>query len=147
MADTIHTLSNQMGKMLAGLRTLFEEISQTKSLINTLGWEAPPGLDDIGLGTIDFTSFLAKLQAVLDSSKEELEDEVLMAQRIAELSIALKEFVDTIFQLADTLPSKLSGLGDYADRTNIKEEFPKRMFNFWTTTYLSGYSPPIFSIF
>ena len=147
MADTIHTLSSQMGKMLAGLRTLFEEISQTKSLINTMGWEAPPGLDDIGLGTIDFTSFLAKLQAVLDSSKEELEDEILMAQRIAELSIALKEFVETIFQLAETLPSKLSGLGDYADRTNIKEEFPKRMFNFWATTYLSGYSPQIFAIF
>ncbi|HET9278256.1 MAG TPA: hypothetical protein VFN95_08705, partial [Flavitalea sp.] len=147
MPDTIHTLSSHMGKLLGGLRTLFEEISQTKSLINTLGWEAPPGLDDIGLGTIDFTSFLEKLRIVLDSSKEELEDEILMAARIAELSIALKEFVETIFQLADTLPSKLSGLGDYADRTNIKDEFPKRMFNFWTTTYLSGYSPPTFALF
>ena len=68
MPDTIHTLSSHMGKMLGGLRTLFEEISQTKSLINTLGWEAPPGLDDIGLGTIDFTSFLEKLSIVLDSS-------------------------------------------------------------------------------
>ena len=147
MPNTIHTVSSQMGKMLAGLRTLFQEISETKNLINTLGWEAPPGLDDIGLGTIDFSSFLSKLQAVLDSSKTELEDEVLMAQRIAELSIALKEFVETIFQLADTLPGKLSSLGDYADRTNIKGELPKRLFNFWATTYLSGYSPRIFSIF
>ena len=147
MPDTIHTLSSQMGKMLAGLRTLFQEISQTRSLINTLGWEAPPGLEDIGLGTLDFSAFLERLQIVLDSSKEELEDEILMAGRIAELSLALKDFVDTIFQLANTLPSKLSGFGDYADRTNIKDEFPVRMFNFWATTYLSGYSPPAFSIF
>ena len=147
MPDTLHTLSAQMGKLLAGLRTLFQEISQTRSLINTLGWETPPGLEDIGLGTVDFTSFLGKLQVVLDSSKEELEDEILMAGRIAELSIALKDFVETIIQLADTLPGQLSGFGDYAEKTNIKEEFPVRMFNYWATTYLSGYSPPIFSIF
>ncbi len=146
MADTIRTLSEQAGNLLVGLSTLFERIDQTEELLNTLGWAVPPGLDDIGLSALDFSELIEKLRTLLDSTEAEQNNELLMAERISELAVALAKVVRDVRQLASDLPANLAGFDDFVTRSGIVEEFPKRMFDFWVMTSIAGGSPLTFSI-
>jgi len=146
MANTIHSASIEIGKILAGLNKFLQEVSETRSLFRVLGWELPPGLEDIGLAGLDFSILSNKLKIILDASKQELDDEILMAKRIADLAVELRNVISTIQQFADNLPIQLSQFDDYVERTKIHKELPKRLFNFWLTTMLSGYSLPTFSL-
>jgi hypothetical protein len=147
MADTIRTFSEQLGKLLERLGATIRPVKQTEKLLNTLGWSLPPGLDDIGLATLDFSEVVTKLRTLLDSSKAEREDEVLMAQRVSELTIALANAVSSVRQFAIDLPTSITGFDDYISRSRIDKELPKRMFDFWVMTSMAGGSPLTFALF
>ena len=73
-------------------------------MINLLGWELPPGVDDIGLATLDISNFLEKLDTVLDATQEELDDEIAMLEKIGELIEAVNSLVQAIYTLSQTYP-------------------------------------------
>src|SRR6266545_5340833 len=147
MANTVTALTAEIGKLLALLKEASQGPAAAKALINFLGWQLPPGLDDIGLAVIDFSRFLEKLRIVLESSDAELEDEILMAERIADLTVEMGNLVKQIQDLADQLPTKLAGFGDYVSRTNIHKEFPRRVLDLMVTAYLADRSFLLFSGF
>ena len=147
MADTIRTFSEQLGKLLERLGATIRPVKQTEKLLNTLGWSLPPGLDDIGLAALDFSEVITRLRTLLDSSKAEREDEVLMAQRVSELTIALANAVSSVRQFATDLPTSITGFDDYISRSRIDKELPKRMFDFWVMTSMAGGSPLTFALF
>src|SRR6185503_20137427 len=103
MADTIRTLSENAGDLLIDLSSLFERVNQTRTLLNALGWAPPPGLDDIGLNALSFSDVIEKLRTLLDSTEAEQNDELLMAQRVAELTIAVATAVRDVSQFAADL--------------------------------------------
>ncbi len=146
MADTIRTIGEQAGKFFERLGATIRPINQTEKLLNSLGWSLPPGLDDIGLGALDFAEVVDKLRTLLDSSREERDDELLMAQRVTELTIALAEAAGRVRQFAADLPTNLSGFDDYISRSRIHEELPKRLFDFWVMTSMAGGAPLTFSL-
>lgn len=141
MANTLHTLTEEIGQVLAVLNNVVQLTSGSKAFINALGWELPPGVNDIGLSALDFTDFLEKLRVVIESSESEFEDEFVMAPRVAELGLAAGAMANRISDLAETLPVVLGGFGDYVDRTNIHKELPRRMFDFLLINQLSDRSP------
>ena len=146
MANTLNSLTVEIGTVLSALEEAVARSASTKAYINFLGWELPPGLDDIGLAGLDFAAFLEKLRIVTESSETEWEDEILMAPRIAELAIAASKLVQAIRQLAETLPTQLSAHGDYVARTNIHKELPRRMFDLLIAGYMADRSPLIFAV-
>ena len=146
MANTLNSLTVEIGTMLSALEEAVARSASTKAYINFLGWELPPGLDDIGLAELDFAAFLEKLRIVTESSEAEWEDEILMAPRIAELAIAAGKLVQAIRQLAETLPMQFSAHGDYVARTNIHKELPRRMFDLLIAGYMADRSPLIFAV-
>ncbi len=146
MANTINTFTTKLGTLLSLLKDLSQNSAQGKALIHALGWELPPGVEDFGLAGIEFTDVLAKLRIVLTSTETELEDEVLMAARVADLAIAMGVLVEDIYHLAQELPSQLAGYGDYINRTKIHEELPQRIFDLLIAGYLSDKYFLIFSI-
>src|SRR5687767_13120728 len=103
MANSIHQLTESIGEVLSNLDDLIQLTSGTSAVVNALGWELPPGVDDIGLAAVDLTDLLQKLKVVADSSSEELKDEVLMASRVAELGFAIGVAADRISELAESL--------------------------------------------
>ena len=141
MPTTIQTLTTELGKVVATLNNVTQLGAGAKGMVNALGWALPPGLDDIGLSALDFTVFLEKLRVVVESTESELEDELVMAPRIAELAIATAVMADHIDELAAALPATLGGFGDYVDRTNIHKELPRRLFDLLLITRLSEHSP------
>ena len=147
MANTITSLTAELGNLLSALDEVFSRAASTRAYINFLGWELPPGLDDIGLAGVDFTVFLDKLRTVAESSEAEWDDEILIASRIANLAVATGKLVADIHHLAETLPARLAAQGDYVSRTNIHKELPRRVFDLLIAGYLANRSSLIFSIF
>lgn len=135
-----------IGQLLSLLKVIRDDVDEAKSLINLMGWDLPPGVDDIGLATVDLGDFLEKLDAVVGASDEEWEDEIAMIGRIADLTVAINKLVQTIRTLADELPSKLAGSGDYVDRTQIHKQLPRRLFDFLLINYLAHKSPLAFAV-
>lgn len=135
-----------MGQVLSYLAEIQGKVSEARALINLLGWELPPGVDDIGLAALDLSGFLEKLDAVIGASDEEWEDELAMAGRIADLTVALAALAQTIYTLAEELPTKLASFGDYVDRTNIHKELPKRLLDFLLVNYLANAYPLAFAV-
>ena len=146
MANTINTLTVALSELLSSLEEVFARAASANALLNFLGWELPPGLDDIGLAGMDFTVFLEKLRIVTESSQAELNDEILLASRIVDLAAALGDIVQEIQHLAETLPDRLAGQGDYVSRTNIHKELPRRIFDLMIAGYLANHSYLAFSI-
>ncbi len=145
MADSISTLTTGIGRALAALEEVFSQTASLKSYLNLLGWEPPPGVEDIGLTGADFASCLEKLRALLEVA-ESGEDEILLAARAAELGQALGGLVADIRRIADALPARLSQHGDYFARTNIHKELPRRTFDLILIGYLTDRSPLAFSV-
>ena len=71
MANTITNFTVELGNLLSALEEVFARAASTKAYINFLGWELPPGLEDIGLAGVDFAVFLEKLRIVSESSEED----------------------------------------------------------------------------
>lgn len=140
MANTLYTLTTELGSLMSALKTLLQGVDQTKALLNSLGWELPPGVDDLGLTGLDLAAFLTALDAVVNSTEAELDDELLMAERIAALASAVGALVDDLRRLADGLAAKLAGQGDYVSRTQIHIELPRRILDLLVINYLSAKS-------
>jgi hypothetical protein len=141
MANALHTLTEEIGGALESLNDVVQVASGAKGFINALGWELPPGLDDIGLAALDFTDLLQKLKAVVEATESEAGDELLMAARIADLGLAAAALAARVDDLAASLRTTLSGFGDYVDRTNIDEELPRRLFDLLLVNHLTQRVP------
>src|SRR5688500_1220273 len=130
MANVVQSAAAGIGQVLSFLADIRDDLSEVRALVNLLGWELPPGVEDIGLATLDLDDFLGKLDAVIGASDAEWEDELAMAGRIVDLTLAVAALAQAIRALADELPAKLASFGDYVDRTQIHKELPRRLFDF-----------------
>ncbi len=147
MAD--HLVQNAtagIGRLLSYLDVVHGDIEEARAFLKLLGWDLPPGLDDIGLAALDLGDFLTKLDAVIGASDAEWNDEVTMAGRIADLALAIEALVAQIHDLAHTLPARLASFGDYVERTQIHKELPRRLFDFLVANYLAQASPLAYAV-
>jgi hypothetical protein len=144
--NIVQSTTAEVGQVLEFLAELHGKIDQAQALINLLGWELPPGVEDIGLASLDLGDFLEKLNAVIGAPDEEWENELAMLGRIADLTLAVNELVQTVLTLADELPVKLASFGDYVDRTQIHKELPKRLVDFLLSNYMANRSPLAFAV-
>ena len=144
--NLVQTATAGIGQVLANLSAIQDDVSEARALVNLMGWELPPGVEDIGLASLDLQDFLKKFDAVIGASDEEWNDELAMLGRIAELAPAVGTLAQQIRTLARELPVKLASFGDYVDRTNIHKELPKRLFDFLLANYIAQKSPLGFAI-
>ena len=90
MADNVvQKITASTGELLSHLAEIQNDLAEAKAFINLMGWELPPGLDDVGLATIDLGNFVQKLDAVTGAPNEVWEDEIAMLGRIAELTLTI----------------------------------------------------------
>ena len=144
--NIVNSATAEIGQILSYLAEIHGKIDQAKALINLLGWELPPGVEDIGLASLDLGEFLEKLDAVIGAPDEEWDDELAMVGRIADLALAVDELSQSIRTLAEELPAKLAQFGDFVDRAQIHKELPKRLVDFLLVNYVANKAPPAFAI-
>ena len=87
--NIVNSATAEIGELLAYLAEIQGKVDEARALINLMGWELPPGIEDIGLAALDLGDFLEKLDAVIGASDEEWEDELAMAGRITDLALAV----------------------------------------------------------
>ena len=142
MAD--HLVQNAtagIGRLLSHLDIVQGDVEEARAFLKLLGWELPPGLDDIGLAALNLGDFFTKLDAVIGASDAEWNDDLAMAGRIADLALAIEALTRQIHDLAQTLPARLASFGDYVDRTQIHKELPRRLFDFLVANFVAQASP------
>ncbi|GAB1723692.1 MAG: hypothetical protein GDA65_18300 [Nitrospira sp. CR1.1] len=147
MAD--HLVQNAtagIGRLLSYLDIVQGDVEEARAFLKLLGWDLPPGLDDIGLAALDLGDFFTKLDAVLGASDAEWNDDLAMAGRIADLALAIEALTRQIHDLAQTLPARLAAFGDYVERTQIHKELPRRLFDFLVANFLAQASPLSYAV-
>lgn len=146
MDNTLQKITVEFGKAFSIVGQAFKSPQDLKKLINALGWEIPSGFDDLAIAGVSVEELVATLQAIIESTPEEREDEMLMITRITELTVALIQFIDKVVQISNNLNTTLSSLGDYVAKTKIDQEFFKRMLDLIIISYVSRNSSSAFAI-
>jgi len=144
-ASTIDILTREIARLLAPLKTGLAGPRQGRLLINSLGWELPPGVEDLGIAVSGIEDVLEKLKNILQSTSEEQNDIMLMAERYAGLLSALSTLLRNIHNSIDVV-SDISGVtNDYLLKTRIKEEFFVRLIDMLIIKYLQNSYYPLFA--
>src|SRR5680860_523635 len=148
MANLVQSLTTVAGKLLSVLEDIQGNVSGAKTFLKLVGFDLPPGVDDIGLATLNISELIEKLNIVIDSPEEEWQDEILMATRIADLATAINTLVNEIITLAQELPNNqaLATVPEYFEKTRIHLELPRRIFDFLAISYLSQRSSLVFAL-
>ena len=105
-----------------------------------LGWDLPPGVDDIGLAGLDMARVGDRLTAwtTLEANPEASTEDKTLA--LADLAEAV---VDVLADLGDL---RLHAPQDYLDRSGIKDEFLTRLFDLYLIQAAAVASRPVFDV-
>ena len=136
MATTVDRLAHDVGQLLKFVGAVTGAKDGPEELLASLGWDLPPGVRDIGLASVDFSSLsqcLERLEAAIGSDAG---GEVI-AERFAELLVE----IDHAFTHLRAVVAGLSAAGDYLDQTQIKSEFLPRMTDLLATSRIGAASP------
>ena len=105
-----------------------------RTLLGSLGWDLPPGVDDIGLATLDIGDVGQRLTAWNDLAADPEADEGDEAAALAELALSVGRAIVDLSEVELTAPQ------DYLDRTGIVDEFLPRLVELYLLQ--SAASPP-----
>lgn len=138
-ADTLQTL----GRFFAGALEdyLGADENLTETLLNALGWEAPPGLSDLGLNGLnpaELVRLIGELDLRVDGGSG---DSSISLQLHAQLFTELQSFLTRATQFATNLNVTLAGTGDYLARSQIVSQFTRRFFDFAIIRFAEKESP------
>jgi hypothetical protein len=136
MASTLDRIAHDVGELLRFLGAIAGAPEGPRQLLDTLGWELPPGVTDIGLAQLDFSSLVQsvdRLQEALSSNASE----AVIAERFAELLVRLEQ----AFAQFRAVIAGLSATDDYLEQTQIKSEFLPRLTQLLATSRIAATSP------
>ncbi len=141
MASTLDRVAYEAGRILKFVAAMVAQDDGPRAFINSLGWELPPGVDDLGLAALDLTAVVTKFDA-LDEAISTDADELTVAAKFADL---LDEVIRTV-QAVRSAVAGFQATGDYLDKTQIKREFLPRLNGLMTASRLSATSPATFFV-
>jgi hypothetical protein len=134
------TLLAGIGSALTIAGSLAKAVNGPRMLLAKLGWDLPPGVDDIGLAALDMDRVGTRL-----SAWSELAGDPDAA--IEDQAIALAELADAVIDVLDGLRDlRLRAPQDYLDRTRIKDEFLTRLLDLYLIPSLAVASPAVFDV-
>jgi hypothetical protein len=124
------TAAGSIAKLVGGPRLLLAK----------LGWDLPPGVDDIGLAGLDMARVGDRLSTwtALEANPETSTDDKVLA--LADLAEAVVEVLTDLSDLHLQVPQ------DYLDRTRIKDEFLPRLFDLYLIQAAAVASRPVFDV-
>ena len=139
MPSTLDRLSYEAGQLLTFLGTLTSAKSGPAALLNSLGWDLPPGAQDLGFAALDMSNLAQKLDA-LDQGLSEGGSDAVLAAQFAEVFLELQR---AIAHLRATIAG-LSAAGDYLDKTQIKTQVFGRLSSLMVASRIGTISPLAF---
>ena len=111
-----------------------------RKLLGSLGWDLPPGVDDIGLASLDIGDVGQRLTAWTDLAADPEADEGDEAAALAELALSVGRAIVDLSEVELTAPQ------DYLDRTGIVDDFLPRLVELYLLQSAAVASRPAFDI-
>ncbi|HEY2818958.1 MAG TPA: DUF6603 domain-containing protein, partial [Casimicrobiaceae bacterium] len=139
MASTLDRIAHEAGRLLKFVAALLTQDDGPRNFVGSLGWELPPGVNDLGFAALDLTAVVRKFDA-LEAAQSANADDAELAAKFADL---LDEVIRTVSALRATIAG-FTATGDYLDKTHIKSEFLPRLSGLMTASRLSSTSPAAF---
>jgi len=141
--STAETLGRELARALAPLESLLSSPEDAWVLLNALGWDLPPGVDDIGL-SVDVGAVIDQLQVIDRSTPDERRDAAVMATRYGELLAKVARLVADIRTAAAGLSKALSA--DYLNATRIHEQLAPRLLDYLIIRYAEQEHHRVYSL-
>lgn len=136
MATTIDRIAHDVGQLLKVVGAITGADQGPQQLLATLGWDLPPGVADIGLASVDFSSLVQSLDRLQEALSTDASNAVV-AERFADLLVNLEQ----AFTHLRAVIAGLRATGDYLDQTHIKSEFLPRLTDLLTASRIGAASP------
>ncbi len=134
MVSSLQSLIKGLGVLLGALGDAVSDEQAIVEGLAMLGWLPPPGIELASSITLDTSALLAALEPVVDATAADLSNDSLMESRYLALVGAVAEQLPAIAELATNLEHDLQQAGgqaaDYATRTQIASELPRRLLDF-----------------
>jgi len=134
------TLLAGIASVLTAAGSIAKVANGPRVLLAKLGWDLPPGVDDIGLAGLDMASVGTRLTtwSTLAADPE---------ASTADQSIALADLAETVVEvLADLGDLRLEAPQDYLDRSGIKDDFLTRLLDLYLIQSAAVASRPVFDV-
>lgn len=138
MGSTLDYGIEQLARAATLLDGLSGDVREAANLLAVLGWELPPGVADIGVGQIDVSRVVTRLNELTVLRGSETPSELEVATAVGELAIALAAVLE---QLA-TVASAFTATPAYLDATGIVDEFFPRLMDLLVIQLAGAAAPP-----
>ena len=136
MASTLDWLVYEAGRLLKIISGLISADGGPGALLNSVGWDLPPGANDIGLAAADLSALVRTLDSLDDALTSGASD-VVLAEKFAELLIELQHGITAL----NAIIAGLNAAGDYLDKTQLKTELQPRLNSVMIVARISAVSP------
>lgn len=136
MASSLDRVAHELARGLETAAGTVTEQGGPRRLLNVLGWEPPPGVEDIGLAAVDLSALVETIGS--------LELELEAGTTGAALDAKFAELVLELQQALTHVRAILSGLnasGEYVAKTHIDEELLPRLTSLLAVSGLASISP------
>ncbi|MFL5740212.1 MAG: DUF6603 domain-containing protein [Flavisolibacter sp.] len=143
MNNTLQKISSGVGSAFITLEGLIGAEESAKALVNSLGWQLPPGINDLGLAALDIVELREKLEKVINISVQAQNDYTEIAGRVGELLSAVAKTVLSLETIIKSLQQL--NLTAYLDTTKILSDFVPRLLDLLMICYLADKVPPVYA--
>jgi hypothetical protein len=134
------TLLTGVATVLTAVGTVVKVPDGPRTLLRSLGWDLPPGVDDIGLAALDLGDVGRRISAWTELATDPEADEGDEAAALAELALSVGHAIVDLSEVELTAPQ------DYLDRTGIVDEFLPRLLELHLLQSAALASRPAFDI-
>ena len=125
MTSTIDRAVEHFGGAVAALGSISKRAKAAQQLLALLGWDLPPGVNDIGLAQLDVALLATRLDELTTLRSQPGVSDADLALAIAGVVDAVATSIDDI----DTLVDSFELTPDYLSTTHIADEFFDRIAN------------------
>ena len=125
MPSSLDRAIQQIGAALADVAAIVDRPDGPADLLALLGWDLPPGAQDIGLSALDFTALVTAV--------ENLEAGIAAGTSGSELDAAYVQVgvaLGSFLQGVDAIVNDFAAAGDYLTQTGIVQQFVPRLLDY-----------------
>ena len=125
MPSSLDLAIQQIGAALADVAAIVDRPDGPADLLALLGWDLPPGAQDIGLSALDFTALVNAVENLKAGIAAGTSGSELDAAYV-QVGVALGSFLQGI----DTIVNDFAAAGDYLTQTDIVQQFIPRLLDY-----------------
>jgi hypothetical protein len=142
MPSTIDRVSERVTDAVRALAKVSGDLRAAGQLLALLGWDLPPGVDDIGLTELDVSAIGARLDELIELRSREDVSDLELAAATGEVIVALSQ----AFSHLEDIARSLQATPDYLTATDIKDQFFPRLADLLIIQAIGLAAPPAIPI-